>query len=1031
MCFVNQMSEILDVRIKSILAFSQNRLGLVLSFAILWLGGNSMLRGEQFHVRGWHVEDGLPDGSITALAETTDGYLWVGTRKGLVRFDGARFSRGGSDRMDGLLDQRISGLLAVGDGSLWVVSERGAVMQYADGQFKSRFVSPTVLSALNGTRGTGLDALENPSETQPWQSVSLLARDFDNNVWVLPDNATLLRFSASGQTLTVPTNGLPAGALLFVCSDSAGRIWLGKGGNLCLFRGGQWSVFPVREEVRSEKLLVCPGNKEGIWVASTSGGVEEKVMFHRTETAWVTPPVAAARSTLSAILQDHQGRLWASEWWGGVKVRGHNPDGDWQQAQEQGPLAKCVVTCLFEDREGAIWVGTSGEGLHQVTQRKVEMVLLPPEASSTAVTAVCPGEDGQLWVGTQGKGIYHWANGRMSHFGLAEGLPSEGVDSLARDANGRIWAGTGSGLAVFRGGQFVPVPELGGSALAFFSDHRGSLWLGQVSRLTCLRDTTNVTTYYAADRRYLDIRSIAEDRDGRIWTAVFQSGLWQVQGTNLVAMNSQIGLPRSDVRSLLCDREGSLWIGTLFGGLFRWDGKRLQHYLMVDGLPDDSIIGIAEDDKANLWISSGNGIFGCSSRQLADYERGRSPKIACWQLGAADGLANRGCSGGGQPVIVRSADGPFVVANMVGAARFDPAVVTRVESPTNIFVEAVLGDGLELYPRNSKFRVSTSTRRIEFRYTAPELGSPKLLRFRHRLEGLDQDWVDAGTERSVSYTKLLGGEYQFRVLVSGGDGAWHESGSRVTLLVVPHLWERPSLQFAALVFFMAAISGRILVNQRRKMKLRLERLEMLHAVEKERSRIARDIHDQLGASLTQIAIMSETPLAGATEPVASQFNRIANKARAVVQNLNEIVWAVNPLNDNLPKLLDYICSMSAELCESAGLRCWHEVPTGLPPRPLRVDFRHNLVLAAREAINNAIKHADASQVWVRVSVKDDRFLVEVEDNGRGFDVEHRRESGNGLKNIQIRLEQIGGRAEVTSQPGHGTKITFRANLAQG
>jgi signal transduction histidine kinase/ligand-binding sensor domain-containing protein len=1030
MPFKNPTSDLLHVSSRFARCFVRTGLGLLVSLAVFWFAGDTALAGKQFHVHGWHVEDGLPDGSITALAETPDGYLWVGTRKGLVRFDGARFSRAGSDRPDGLSDQRVSGLLAARDGSLWVISERGAIMQYVAGQFKSRFISREMFSALKGSVRTGLDALENPSENQSWQSVSLLARDAADQVWALPNNSTLLRFSSSGEPLTVPTNGLPNGGLLGVCSDSAGQIWLGKGTNLCLFRDGQWSAFPIREEVRSEQLLLCRGSQEGIWVASTSGGGEEKVLCHRTVEKWVTPPIVATRNTLSAILQDHQGRLWASEWWGGVKVRLPDLNGNWQQAQEQGPLAKCVVTSLFEDLQGAIWVGTIGEGLHQITQPKVEMVMLPAEASSAALTSICPAEDGQLWLGTAGKGVYQWANGHMAHFGLADGLPSEGVDSLAQDARGHIWASTGSGLAVFRGERFVPVPELGGSALALFSDRAGNLWLGQQSKLLCLQGGTNATAYYAPDQRYLDIRNVAEDRDGRIWLAVFRSGVWQVQGTNLVPMNSQIGLPRLDVRSLLCDRDGTLWIGTLFGGLFRWDGQKLQHYLMVDGLPDDSIIGIAKDEKENLWISSGNGIFGCSCRQLADYERGHSPKLSCWQLGAADGLANRGCSGGGQPVIVRAADGPFWVANMVGAAKFDPAVVTREESPTNILVEAVLSDGVERHPQNSEYRFSTSARRFEFRYTAPELGSPKLLRFRHRLEGLDQDWVDAGGERSASYSKLVGGEYHFQVMVSGGDGVWRESREKLTLVVMPHLWERRSVQLAAVVLFMAAIFGRVLWNQRRKLKLRLERLEMLHAVEKERSRIARDIHDQLGASLTQIAIMSETPLAGATEPVTSQFNRIANKARAVVQNLNEIVWAVNPLNDNLPKLLDYVCSMSAELCESAGLRCWHDVPTGLPPTPLKVHFRHNLALAVREAINNAIKHAHASHVWIRVALTENQLLVEVEDDGRGFDVEQWREAGNGLRNIQTRLEQIGGRAEVTSQPGHGTKVTFRASLAR-
>ena len=196
------------------------------------------------------------------------------------------------------------------------------------------------------------------------------------------------------------------------------------------------------------------------------------------------------------------------------------------------------------------------------------------------------------------------------------------------------------------------------------------------------------------------------------------------------------------------------------------------------------------------------------------------------------------------------------MANMVGAAGFDPASVTRKRWGTNIIVEAVLADGVELDRADREFRVSTSARRFEFRFTTPELRSPNA-RFRHRLDGLDRDWVDAGTERSAGYSRLPGGQYHFRVMASGGDGEWHEGANVAELRVVPHFWELRWVQALALALFVSAIGGGIAWNQRRKLQLRIERLEMQHAVEKERTRIARDIHDQLGASLTQIALMSE------------------------------------------------------------------------------------------------------------------------------------------------------------------------------
>ena len=266
----------------------------------------------------------------------------------------------------------------------------------------------------------------------------------------------------------------------------------------------------------------------------------------------------------------------------------------------------------------------------------------------------------------------------------------------------------------------------------------------------------------------------------------------------------------------------------------------MKHYTMADGLPDDSIISLTEDGQGNLWISSDNGIFGCSRRSLAEYEHGKSPPLLCWRLGPADGLANRGCSGGGQPVASRAPDGRIWVANMAGAASFDPSAVTRGHTAPNLCIEAVTADGVEMAPSATGFQAPTGVRRFEFRYTAPDLAAAHSLRFRYKLEGLDRDWVDAGTARSAPYSKLPPGDYRFRVMVGGSDGQWHESGRPIALRVVPRFYELRWVQVLAGAVLISAIGAGIAWNQRRKLKLRLERLEMQHAVEKERARIARD-----------------------------------------------------------------------------------------------------------------------------------------------------------------------------------------------
>jgi signal transduction histidine kinase/ligand-binding sensor domain-containing protein len=998
--------------------------GIASAALLLCLGWSLGAAGADFQVRSWHVDEGLPDGTVTALAQTPDGYLWAGSRKGLVRFDGVRFAPVGAADTNGLPDRRILGLLAARDGSLWIASESGVVAQFSGGRFRVRFApaSGAVAHALPG------------SDEPRWFAFSPLAMDGEGVVWSRHDTNSLLRFAGSGPPTLVALDGLPEGPVRGLWGDHAGNVWLIKGAHACVFREGRWAAAPLGGEVPGDAAVASPAPREGMWFAYAGSGLAENFLRQRTAERWVSAPIefplepGADRAAVSAVLADAQGRLWASSWWGGVHVR--EADGAWQRVQAQGPLAKCVVTRLFEDRQGVVWAGTVGEGLHQVTAQPASAVRLPPEAANAFVTTVHAAHDGALWLGTGGKGLFRWQAGSFTRFGTADGLPSDHISTVYEDPRTNLWVGTAAGLAMHDGARFVPVPGLDASVLALHNDRAGNLWVGSSGGLLRCEGRTNFTLLRHPGGGFFSIRCLSEDRAGRMWLAVFGSGVWQVQGEQVVHSGLEAQFHRADARSLLWDAEDILWIGTLYGGLFRWDGARMQHYSMADGLPSDSIISLTDDGEGNLWVSSDNGIFGCSRRSLADYERGKTPSLLCWRLGPADGLANRGCSGGGQPVASRAPDGRIWVANMVGAAGFDPRTVTRGHAMPKPFTEAVTADGVELPASETGFQAPTSVRRFDFRYTAPDLAAAHSLRFRYKLEELDRDWVDAGSARSAPYSKLPPGDYRFRVMVGGSDGQWRESSQAIALRVVPRFWEHRWVQVLAGAALISAVGAAFAWNQRRKLQLRLERLEMQHAVEQERTRIARDIHDDLGTSLTEIAFMSDPEHIELAEPdrVKPHLERISGKARAVVQALNEIVWAVNPRNDNLPKLLDYLCTFSEEVCESAGVRCWHEVPTGLPELPLPVDFRHGLLLAVKEALNNALRHSGAKEIWLRVAVEPGALSIVVEDNGQGFDLARDSSAGNGLRNMQDRMKELGGKAAVASAKASGTKVTFVAPL---
>ena len=970
---------------------------------------------QGFRVQSWHVEDGLIGGSITALAQTTDGYLWVGTTRGLARYDGARFVRVGGAETNAPAEADIGGLLAARDGTLWIATAADRILQLSNGHLRARY-EPAVTGAKAGR----------------WYAFSPLAMDGAGTVWALIGTNLLLRFAGAAAPSRVSLDGLPPGPPKGVWSDHEGNLWLAKGLHACVWRQDVWKAFllgfePTRvESLEGSAPVASPSRERGLWFTVPKGW-PASYLRRLTAEGWEGPPVpfpvegGGARTASSAVLEDRAGRLWGDQWWAAVRVR--TPSGIWQHVQTQGFLANCILTCLLEDSQGGVWLGTLGEGLFRIAAQPVVTLTPPSNSQGLKVNVVHAARDGALWLGTGGGGLFRWEAGVFTSLPLP-GRFGANICTLFEDAQSNLWAGTSAGLSVLRGGQFVSVDSIREPVLALLHDRAGRWWAGGLGGLMRSDDGTNWTRLSAAGgESEVPVRGVAQDGAGRIWVAG-SFAVWTVQGDQLVRQEWSAQFGQSNPSCILRDPEGIIWVGT-GTGLFRWDGTRLKDYGMKDGLPDDAIVSLVCDEAGNLWAGTFNGVFGCALQRLAEYERGQSPALLCRWLGPANGLTSRECSsGGGQAGACRGPDGRIWVANKTAAAGFEPRAFSQGPPAPDPLFESLTADGEELPPTATGYRTWTSTRRFEFRYTAPDLGAQGSLRFRYRLEPLDTDWVDAGHLRVAAYSKLPPDNYLFRMMMGGSDGQWHEAKRAVALRVVPHLWERSWVRmFAGMALFGAIATGFVLW-QRQQYLLQLARQEMQQAVDKERVRIARDLHDHLGASLTEIVLMSDPERAEFNEPERGkqELARISAKVRAMALALSDTVWAANPRNDNLPRLVDYLCASSEELCESAGVRYWQDVPAELAELPLGLAFRHSLVLAVREALNNALKHSGATEIWLRIARGPDRLRIQVQDQGRGFDLHAARKEGNGLKNLRERLAALGGTAEVESAPGQGTTV---------
>ncbi|HEY3915855.1 MAG TPA: triple tyrosine motif-containing protein, partial [Verrucomicrobiae bacterium] len=334
------------------------------------------------------------------------------------------------------------------------------------------------------------------------------------------------------------------------------------------------------------------------------------------------------------------------------------------------------------------------------------------------------------------------------------------------------------------------------------------------------------------------------------------------------------------------------------------------------------------------------------------------------------------------------------------------------------------------HDNSSPIRIPPGRGELEFHYTALSLSAPEKNRFAYKLEGVDREWIDAGSRRTAYYYNIYPGQYRFHVIACNNDGIWNETGAVLGFVLLPHFWQTWWFFSLVLLVGVGSVGGTVRYISWRRLRQKLALLELQHSLEKDRARIARDIHDDLGATLTQITLLSELTQRESSQPaqVTRHAAQISQTARELVQAMDEIVWAVNPRNDNLPRVAGYIFQYAEKLFSGTALRCRFDSPDDLPEQNLNAETRHHLFLTVKEALNNVARHAHATEVWLRLKVGDGELQISIEDNGRGLTTDSTRQFGNGLDNMKKRMEEIGGVFAISGTPGVGTTIQLRLPL---
>ena len=707
-----------------------------------------------------------------------------------------------------------------------------------------------------------------------------------------------------------------------------------------------------------------------------------------------------------------------------------------------------TIRFAYEDQDGDIWTGYDRGGLVQVRRRLFQNIGRAEGLNDSLINTVCEDTDGALWIGTHSGAVVRYQNGICTNLQLPE-LARAQDSCVAADVDGRIWIGAqGIGLLTYKDGlvQTIATEEqLQWYPRLLLPARDGRLWVGTLQSIICVSNGNLSFEYTSpADNVGGHPTALAEAADGTIWAGTLDGTLLRWNGAQFTPIAPPDKNSLGRIWALWPANDGSLWAGTEQGGLLHWINGKFYRYTTRNGLPSDSVEEVLADTWGNLWLGTRAGIARIPGHAIVLAERDELLQLPVNIYGLTDGLLTIGSAIIYQPNCWLGRNGTLFFAMANSITSVDPGNIRPNTAPPEVTLERMAADGKEVFPGSSGTVLTTAPidnpepptitiapgrGDLEFDYTGLSFRSPSRIRFKYRLDGLENSWNDAGSERKAVYRHVPPGQYVFRVMACNSDSIWSGDGALLAVSVTPFFYQTFWFRDGAVLALVVILSGAAAIGMRARMRRRVQHLERQREVERERARIAQDLHDDLGAGLTEIGLLGGLlqDVKEASSRKQEALNRIVQRCHDLVTGLDEIVWAVNPRNDSVNSLGSYLCRYAQRFLEPT-MHCRLEMYIADHDYPLNSEQRHNLFLAFKEALTNVAKHSHATEVFIKISIKDRRLLVEVEDDGRGLP-QVIKAGGNGLANLRNRMSQLGGQFEIANRPPHGTTVRLSLPLA--
>lgn len=986
-------------------------LQLFVVIASLLSGFNTKITAKEYGFDIWTTANGLPQNTVTGIVQTPDGYLWISTFDGLARFDGVKFTIFDKGNTKGILNNRFSQLFVDKEGVIWAATENGIVTIYRNGVFSSH-QSPEISNS----------------------SVAF-APDADGNAVIVTNTG----YYYLKESNFVPAEDKKVPNVKLIYGKKSGAKWTFQAGGASRQKDEQTTNYPIALPIellnQNTTIQYLEDSQEALWIAAKDKIFRLAAGNITTFTKNEIPALNELNPLL--ILDDAEGNIWFVF---GITDTTRNLDWQFVRFKDEKftsfNLGKSVNgTKGITDREGNFWLATTA-GLRRLRPQLISTLSVNDGLISNEVYPLLQTKKGDIFIGLpQGVNIYR--DGKIINSGLkySSDFPFPlYMRGLWEDEQSRIWLGfQGEGgfgrfeepSSVNRIGQ----DDLPNGATDFASDKKGNFWIATEEGLFVYKDDRETAHYTVKDGLRNDkIITLHFDRNDNLWLGTYDglSVFKEEKFTNFADVENS---PKGFVRAIYEDADGVLWFGTYGDGLIRYKDGKFFNYRVEHGLFNNGVFAILEDDRGNFWMSSNRGIHRVSRQELSDFADGKIPKLNSVSYDEKDGMLNAECNGGRIPAAIKTKDGKLWFATMGGVAIVDPEAEKLNPNPPPVVIENVSVDR-----KPADFQISKSAvellpgqSNVAIEYTGLSLTKSEQIKFKYKLEGLQENWVEAGTKRTVDFSYLPAGDYTFRVIAANANGVWNTEGTSLKIIVHPYFYQ--TFWFRVLAALATAVIIGLIYHNRishlRKIaetKTAFSR-QLIESQEAERKRIAAELHDGLGQSLVVIKnrAMLGIKKNDDKERVAKELDNIFESAS---QGLEEVREITNNLRPQLLDRLGLTKAINAMLKRISGVI---EIESEIDS--IDKIFNENeeigIYRIIQESLNNVIKHAEATRAKVQITRTENLVLIKIKDNGKGFNVEDSKKSGLGLVGLKERSQLLNGELLIDSKIGEGTKIEIK------